>query len=288
MNLLVVSDLHLEALRHETRVVDTAPERLARRERRLAIARDLGLSPHGRWSPIFSLNAQAADLIVLAGDIDVAERGVEWAMVESLAEGKPILYVPGNHELYGESARVIEAMKRRAAECAAPVHVLERDAWVWGGIRFLGTTLWSDFRAGGDPQSAAAAARTQLADYARIRRAEDDAVISPDDTLGWHQQSVAWIEDELRRPFAGPTVVVTHHAPSRRSVHPRYGLDPLRGAFVSDRKDLTRGVALWIHGHTHAAVDYVLPTGCRVVSNPHGYPAERIPGYEPDRIVTVG
>jgi len=225
---------------------------------------------------------------VIAGDIDVADRGVEWAMVESFAEGKPVLYVPGNHELYGTSACVIEAMKRRATEGGAPVHVLERDAWVWGGVRFLGTTLWSDFRAGGDPARAAAAARTQLADYARIRRTEDDAEISSEDTLAWHHQSVAWLEDALRRPFAGPTVVVTHHAPSRRSANPHYGLDPLLGAFVSDREDLTRSVALWIHGHTHAAVDYVLPTGCRVVSNPYGYPAERIPGYEPERIVMVG
>ena len=38
------------------------------------------------------------DLVILAGDIDLKSRGVEWA---KKTFSVPVLYVPGNHEFYG-------------------------------------------------------------------------------------------------------------------------------------------------------------------------------------------
>jgi hypothetical protein len=67
-------------------------------------------------------------------------------------------------------------------------------------------------------------------------------------------------------------VVITHHAPSRRSVHPRFASSLLNAAFVSDAERFLGGdrVQLWIHGHTHDSFDYVVD-GTRVVCNPRGY-----------------
>jgi Icc-related predicted phosphoesterase len=75
----------------------------------------------------------------------------------------------------------------------------------------------------------------------------------------------------LAKPFDGDTVVITHHAPSERSVHPRFQGDPLTGAFVTDLPDLLEQAHVWIHGHHHNSSDYV-ERGCRVVCNPSGYP----------------
>ena len=76
--------------------------------------------------------------------------------------------------------------------------------------------------------------------------------------------------EQGRRP-----VVVTHHLPSERSVAPRFAKDELTPAFASHLDDLLPFAQLWIHGHTHDSIDYVLEAEghrTRVVCNPRGYP----------------
>ena len=82
----------------------------------------------------------------------------------------------------------------------------------------------------------------------------------------------AWLESRLADVHAGPTVVITHHAPSRHSIHPRFADSLLNACFVSDAAHLLRAdrVSLWIHGHTHDSFDHRV-NGTRVVCNPRGY-----------------
>ena len=67
-------------------------------------------------------------------------------------------------------------------------------------------------------------------------------------------------------------MVITHHAPSRGSIHPRFEGSLVNACFVSDAKYLLDGrrAQLWIHGHTHDSFDYVV-NGTRIVCNPRGY-----------------
>ena len=71
-------------------------------------------------------------------------------------------------------------------------------------------------------------------------------------------------------PFAGPTVVVTHFAPSLLSADPRYGVTPGTAGFCNSLDELLPLASLWLHGHLHCPNDYV-KHGCRVVANPLGY-----------------
>jgi calcineurin-like phosphoesterase family protein len=90
-------------------------------------------------------------------------------------------------------------------------------------------------------------------------------------------------------PFDGKTVVVTHHAPSSQSVHPRYANDLLTPAFASNLENLMDGdrAALWIHGHMHDPFDYEI-YGTRVVCSPRGYaPNSLTPEFRPDWVVEV-
>src|SRR5688500_19207056 len=81
------------------------------------------------------------DVVVLAGDIAVRVKGVAWAIAAS--RGRPVIYVPGNHEYYGDSIpRLTE--KLRAAGAGSGVHVLDREEIIVDGTRFLGATLWTD------------------------------------------------------------------------------------------------------------------------------------------------
>jgi hypothetical protein len=80
-----------------------------------------------------------------------------------------------------------------------------------------------------------------------------------------------WLREALSRPHeAGPTVVITHFAPSLLSADPRYGLAPGTAGFCNALDDLLPQADLWLHGHLHCPSDYSVG-GCRVVANPLGY-----------------
>ncbi|CDM42348.1 MULTISPECIES: metallophosphoesterase [Pseudomonadaceae] len=222
------------------------------------------------------------DVVILAGDIDLKARGVEWA---KQSFSGPVLYVPGNHEFYG--GHLTWTLEKLRAAQDDRVRVLDRDELILAGVRFLGATMWTDFEATGNPHIAAFSAQTALNDFRQIR-AENYRRIRPADLIARSVQTKDWLRDRLAEPFDGPTVVITHHAPTLRSLqgNPHAGTD-LDAAFANRWEDLMGSdhVALWVHGHSHTAVDYEL-AGTRVVSNPRGYPGEET-GFCPDLVIEV-
>jgi predicted phosphodiesterase len=233
---------------------------------KLHIVSDLHLSVAG-----FELPAADADVIVLAGDIARPAEACAWA--RQLA--KPVIYVAGNHEFYGSSLDdTLAALRQHSA--GTNVHVLEGDAVVIDGVRFLGTTLWTDFAifdTSGQRAAAEAQALALIRDFSRIRaEASSPRLFTPADSIALFKHGAAGLESKLGEPFDGPTVVVTHHAPSTRSVHPRFESSLLNACFVSNAEHLLDGsrARLWIHGHTHDSFDYTVH-GTRVLCNPRGY-----------------
>lgn len=231
-----------------------------------------------------------ADVLVLAGDIGPGVAGLRAAA--GWWNEHPIVYVSGNHELYGHGLPNLTGQLRTAATSfKGRVHVLERDEVVLGGVRFLGCTLWSDFDVGGaeERDRSMAICADVINDYEHIAWTPAGRTLRPQDTLRLHRISRRWLEHRLEMPFDGPTVVITHHAPLAPRDRPT---DPLRralaGAFISDLAGLMGAdrVAIWIHGHTHRRVDAVV-RGTRVVSNPRGYPHEPVEGFDPGLVLDV-
>jgi predicted phosphodiesterase len=213
--------------------------------------------------------AHRADVLVLAGDIangfDAIELFKNWPV--------PVLYLAGNHEFYGHS---IEQMRLDLRDAAAGTNItfLDNDVADFGGVRFLGTTLWTDYR---------------LNVYQSQRQSMDKAELSINDhrligcgqgrfsaanALAEHELARTWLGSELNKPYDGKTVVITHHAPHPFSVHPRYVGNPVNAAFVSDLSELLPKADLWIHGHVHDSFDYQVGR-CRVIANPRGYALNR-------------
>ncbi len=233
---------------------------------KLQILSDLHLSTGGQACPDTS-----ADLIVLAGDVARPAAAMAWAT----ALGRRVLYVPGNHEFYGGSLDGTVAELRRLSN-GSGVSVLYKDAVVIDGVRFLGATLWTDFRLfddSGQRDVAMEAGSRFTRDFTHIRlRDADEALFSPSHSTGEFDDHAGWLEASLREPFDGPTVVVTHHAPSQGSIHPRFEGSLINACFASNAEHLLNGerVGLWIHGHMHDSFDYTV-NGTRVVCNPRGY-----------------
>ena len=258
---------------------------------KLHLLSDLHLESHPHFAPT---PAPGADLLVLAGDIGSYQQGSMLSEADfglqrfSPLQGwpTPVLFVPGNHEYDGLDFD--EAHRRLQATCTQlDISFLEQSSItaqellgaklsreaLGHNIRFVGTTLWTDFDALNpkhDPalrHKAFRAANYHLRKTAATRGGEPFlAELMRDQALS----SQAWLRQALSEPFEGTTVVITHYAPSLLSMDPRYGLVPGTAGFCNALDDLFPQAALWLHGHLHCPHDYV-QAGCRVVSNPMGY-----------------
>lgn len=226
-----------------------------------------------------------ADVVVLAGDVAVGPRGMDW--IKYRFAGRPVVYVPGNHEFYRHNLpRLTQSLKREAK--GTYVYLLENNSIELDGFWFLGCTLWTNFSVGADPVKAMCTAERSLNDFLLIRFGPADRVLRASDTLEVHQASVAWLQSELERHDPARTIVITHHAPSPHSEAPCYANGPLSASFVSDLSALVAqsGIPLWIHGHTHFNVDYRLGA-TRVVSNQRGYPQQPCARFDPGMVIDV-
>jgi predicted phosphodiesterase len=240
----------------------------------------------------FSPTLNSADVIVLASDIGLGSDGMAWA--RKSFPNQEIIYVAGNHEFYG-SQRCHAIEKMRSASIEYGIHFLDddvlelQDPETKTSIRFLGATLWTDFLLFGEDLKFKCLlyGELYLNDFRRIR--DGGRNFSPKKSIQLHEKSLAWLQQELERPFNGKTVVVTHHLPSIYSVAERYKRDLLSACFSSDLEHLFGGMSLWIHGHTHDSCDYEV-NGTRVVCNPRGYVrsnnAEN-PEFNPALIVVI-
>jgi hypothetical protein len=233
---------------------------------RIALLSDVHLSVHPLAAP-----PTQADVVVVAGDVGRPAAAIAWAREFA----RPAVFVAGNHEFYGgDLVGTLTALREAAA--GSTVHVLEHDAWHHRGVRFLGCTLWSDHRLYATPQESALGlqqATTLVRDFSRIAvspGAPDK--LTPMAARQLFDDAVAWLEARFAEPHPGPTVVVTHFAPSRLSIHPRFAGSPINACFASDlASHITRWQPpLWLHGHTHDSFDYRIGR-TRVVCNPRGY-----------------
>jgi Icc-related predicted phosphoesterase len=232
----------------------------------------------------FVAPATDANVVILAGDIGVGMDGLRWA--EARFPDMPVIYVPGNHEFYHHDIALIDELKVEAPD---NIHMLNDDQVVIDGVRFLGSILWTDFALFGEADKffAIQAARQRMTDFSIIQN--HGHRFTPEDAIRLHTTSRDWLAVMLAEPFDGKTVVVTHHAPSSQSVHPRYARDLLTPAFASNLENLMDGdrATLWVHGHTHESFDYEV-YDTRVVCNPRGYAPEALnPDFKPNWIIEI-
>lgn len=238
---------------------------------KLRIYSDLHLE-FARYDPL-ALDP-SVDVVILAGDIDKKSRGVKWA---NETFSCPVVYVSGNHEMYdGHIDRTLQKMKEAAAD---HVHVLENETLMLDGCRILGTTAWTDFTATGDQVAAATLAWQWMNDFNYIRVDASYRRLRPNDLIARNKAAKAWLTEELGKAFKGKTIVVTHHSPSPAVVGSKHE-GHLNAAYTNDWQGLIPLANLWVFGHTHEFVDVELG-GCRIVSNPRGYPREST-GFNPN------
>ena len=114
----------------------------------------------------FIAEAKDVDVVVLAGDIDIGVRGVDWIIRQRFQ--CPVVYVLGNHEYYKHRyPSLVGKVKEYAA--GNNIHVLENDNVDIDGVRFHGATLWTNFELFGDPKLAGPECQQLMTDFRKIR-----------------------------------------------------------------------------------------------------------------------
>ncbi|WP_371231367.1 metallophosphoesterase [Pseudomonas sp. QE6] len=233
--------------------------------------------PGGRTLP-----EAAADVVILAGDIHEHLQGLHWAR-EAFPDTQ-IVYVAGNHEFYHSDLPELTQSMRNLAR-ALDIHFLENDAVVLDDVRVLGATLWTDFQLYGE-RSAELAVEQALQLMPDFRCVDYfTQPFTPEMSRDLCEASCEWLAAELAQPFAGRTVVVTHHAPCGRSIPEPYVDDSLSPAFASNLEALVERCDLWVHGHVHERQDYRIGKA-RVVANPGAYPGEDS-GFDPCWVIDL-
>ena len=281
---------------------------------------DLHLEVHPHFVPT---RATAADLLVLAGDIGSYQAGSRITDSDfGLARFSPlhgwptpVIFVPGNHEY---DTLDFDATHTRLREICQRLGIvwLEREVvtlreligprlangTLTPAVRFVGTTLWTDFDALAPTEAQAVQPRNPLADQLKARSKAFSAAnfylkkafttrygapFLAEQVRDQGLMCQAWLRDALNQPFDGTTVAITHFAPSLKSSDPRYGLTPGTAGFCNALDDLLPLAKVWLHGHLHSPSAYVAG-GCRVVSNPLGYVRKNEQaGFQPECVVRV-
>jgi Icc-related predicted phosphoesterase len=266
------------------------------------IISDIHLSAMDRfWGT--HLKIPAADLCVCAGDVsDEIDKTIRY-LQDVISPKMPVVLVLGNHDYFGVSIEYALEKARRAVE-NSNVHLLENDSLEIGTCRFIGATLWTDFAVeiGGDEHLSPEERRTHafqnapryMLDFHLIFRSDERAPgqtgsVTVQEIFRRHKESRAYIDQELSKPHAARTIVISHHAPLPDSMDTRFYGQVTNACFASDLSSLItrRRPSIWIHGHIHRARDYMFGS-TRILCNPRGNAAERESnGFRPGFVIDL-
>lgn len=262
-----------------------------------------------------------ADVVALVGDIDVGDFALKRAHSIAMEFGKPVIFVPGNHEFYRQEIKQTLKTFRQGAEGVFVLlgvnypNLEEKEmSVIIDGVRFCGGTLWTDFKL----YENSVRVPTQKMSMENASQGINDFRIinygsrqfTAQDSLNYHNDTITLIEKVLAQPFEGKNVLLTHHGVHNSSIAPKYQAGDhalnsksrlpgentswmINPAFASHLPQILEKFDLAIHGHTHSSLDYYVGK-CRVVANPRGYPLNvygelrwENPDFEPIKIVEV-
>ena len=255
---------------------------------KIALASDV----HLEFGALELHNTENADVLILSGDICVAKHlngehhhdaRYRKFFKECCERFPKVVYVLGNHEHY--TYDVQETVAYLKQELAYDnLHILENETVDILDYTFIGATVWTNMNE--EDSLTLYHISSMMSDFQSIKNSVrtlnawgKPARLTPEDTVKFHKKSMDYINHVVNNGPDKKYIVVGHHCPSFKSVHPKYAHDKImNGAFASDLDDFIAyrpQIKLWTHGHTHEPFDYVIGE-TRVVCNPRGYS-----GHEP-------
>ena len=198
---------------------------------------------------------------------------------------KKVFLITGNHEYYCTrdndlTINQVDNMIEDIVSNYDNVYFLNNSYYEFDDIVILGTTLWSYI-----DESKYDLIKYYINDYNWIKKCDnktfcsigelkmDKTLCLPKDTTLMHNINVKWIKDMLKENKDKQIIILTHHLPSYKAIHPKYKSYSSNCAFASDLDDIMeeyQNIKYWFYGHTHTTTEFKLfSTLC--ASNPCGY-----------------
>jgi Icc-related predicted phosphoesterase len=231
---------------------------------------------HLEYAPLAQLPTPRADVCVAAGDI--LNKGIipslDW-LSANIAPSMPVIFVAGNHEFYKSSIIESIAAAKAAAADMPNIHFLHNRAVEIGDVLFIGATLWTDQDLHKSQQLSAHFAKDKhvgMNDYKKISWQKSPwQRLTPARTIGMHKESRSFIKNTLEA-HEGKAVVVSHHAPSIRSLDEANAHKTSAPSYASNLEAMIEELkpAAWVHGHVHRSNHYRIGQ-TEIFSNPRGY-----------------
>lgn len=245
-------------------------------------------------------------ILLLAGDIGVVEKQTNMTerfipfLARASHQFRYVILILGNHEHYGGSfvrtaSKLLSYIGEQTFE-KNNVILLEKETRVIDDVAFIGATLWTDcnkqsphalylFNSMADSRVIRTGPNKTLP-YERKFRAPDTWV----DHM--YAKQYIWKAIDEQKAQGHKVVVMTHHAPSQKSVADQYIGNELNMFFHSnlDLDIMEHAPNLWVHGHMHNVSDYRIDESraicdTRVVCNPRGYDGHEVTGWNPEFII---
>jgi len=233
----------------------------------------------------FDIDCMDADVLILAGDIHVGDKGISWLLDRQI--DIPVIYVLGNHEYYRHAyPKLLDSIRQRIVN--TNIVLLENESFQIEQTIFYGCTLWTDFDLFGSPKVAGFECQQRLNDFKKIRRTPGYSKLRSVDVAMIHASSLRWLTRAYDHNSDVKRVIVTHHAPSALSLPDAFKHEVVSAGYASHLDPLIHELSpdLWVHGHLHSASDYYVGT-TRIVCNPRGYPGQVIEGFDPRHMLEL-
>lgn len=232
---------------------------------------------HLEGSNIDTLHNPGWDILVIAGDLSADLSLLDRFFSYKVPNDIPIVYVLGNHEYEGRRFNEVVEQYREILNPFENVHLLDNESVVIDNIKFIGSTLWSNFELKGIEAKKESMnwAKHNVVDFTYIFKENKDGSgkyhsMTPEEMVEESEKAQRFIEFELKHnPFEGEKFVVTHFAPHKGSVHPQFSRGD-SSYWVNNLENLMGFSQYWVHGHTHSNFDYDVE-GTKVICNPRGF-----------------
>jgi len=271
---------------------------------KIRLVSDLHLEHRYLSPPLFD-NAENADVLIMAGDIMVANvftkkdkyfTDVKDSFNKFLSHVSSqfgtVLWVLGNHEHYHGDVSTTYDILKEACSPFSNIHVLEKETFILDDVTFIGGTCWTNFL-NNNPDCHQEVGML-LNDYRQISNIESrvksywdefkeqwiytGGKLTTEYVYNDHLKFMEYAESELNKLKQDDRcVMITHHGMSLLSIHEKYKNDTmLNGGFVSDLSDFILNhpqIKFAVHGHVHDPMDYLVGN-TRIIANPMGYPNE--------------
>lgn len=248
---------------------------------KIQIISDVHLEFRTRFNPKPVIQKNA-DYIVFAGDIVTSPEAAYEYFSEVRKQTKAsIIYVLGNHEFYGNQLPDVIDLYDRALDDIEDAYMIDKSSIFFANhnVRFVGSTGWTSYRNGEDQH----ACEMFMNDFRAIKAIDDfgqQRFIEPLQLRAEHTKCKEFFEKALIQQSGVYTIAVSHHAPTPKSIAPKYRTSNINGAFYEDLRDMIHRHKphMWIHGHTHNMCTYTVGK-TEIVCNPMGYPFEEANGF---------